>query len=250
MNRFDASLALALIAGVTYIAGCNLPGQNSSSPSSTTPNDNTNTDNGNNNDNGGSGGTFTAADLVKSPWTSDCVQGSEPFSGAGSFIVLLSLNTGGEFNYVQSWYAGSSCSTASNPINYSGSGTYSVGGVASGSLQSIQFTLQPPFQVGTSSTSVATAMNNTCGEGSPYCDYNVGSETCSVQDATTGDWYNAPTGAICEGLTFPTNSGSGALVENVASYSSGTLKMGAFSLGILGVFSGNTVPTTTSVTFH
>ncbi|MBC7742823.1 MAG: hypothetical protein H7061_11535, partial [Bdellovibrionaceae bacterium] len=88
----------------------------------------------------GAGGAalFTAADIQKT-WTSGCLIGSDPITGADHYIQTLTLFGGGanSFNASKAWYL-TSCTGANTKINYSLSGSYSVGAAITGG-QAITF---------------------------------------------------------------------------------------------------------------
>lgn len=203
---------------------------------------------------GSGGGTFTASDIQKS-WSSSCITSgvADPFSGATHFIFSLRLNSGSRFSFGQYWYGNSTCTGAASVMNYSLLGTYTVGGVVSGSMQSIQFTatdavLTAIQEIAAGNTTVQGAINTACGGTSPF-----GGSTSSGDN---GAWKDAHT-MLCSGgpdfLATSQTNGSNSLINNVATYDGTYFTLGnggSNAIGLPGVWSYNTTPSSVSIQLH
>src|ERR1700722_7730337 len=53
----------------------------------------------------GAGGTFTASDIAKTSWTSDCIAETDAITGATYTNMILALTPGGTFALQQYWYS-------------------------------------------------------------------------------------------------------------------------------------------------
>ena len=190
---------------------------------------------------GGSGGTFTASDLVKSWSNLSCnVGAAEPLTGATRFIQYVTFGSGGTFNAQSVYYSTPGCTGGTFVIGYTSIGTYTVGGLIPGSssLQSIQFTVTSS-QITAYTTAAQTAVNNDCGGTSPYAG--------GVNSGANGVGKNSYL-MSCMSMNFP-NSGN-RIADNVVGLSGGVLSLGAFYPSIPGVFAGSTVPTVASLTLN
>lgn len=178
---------------------------------------------------------FTAADIQKS-WTSGCLSGSDPMTSADHYVQTLTLFGGGSnnFNAATTWYLGS-CAGGNTKINYSLSGTYTVGAAITGG-QAITFN-------STSSTfwafnvTVQGLVNTACGGTSPW---NGGTQNSGDNGVAKNSYM-----MTCSNITMP-NSGNSA-IANVATYSNSVLTLGVSYPNIPGVFPGAAIPTSATV---
>lgn len=98
---------------------------------------------------GGTGGTISAADIT-GHWRMGCIVAAGPAeSGAAAYIDDITFFGGSNFNYQRIWYDAANpafVATAcwvNNPVfEVSDGGTYTVGGVVTGSP--VSFQLNPP----------------------------------------------------------------------------------------------------------
>lgn len=225
-------LAVSVLTGLTFgTLACKFPG---SSDSSSGGGSGANPFGGN-----GAGGTFSASDLVKTWTLSSCTPGTEPITGSTNYSMTLNLFAGGAFSFIQLWYAGT-CSPVNYSVIYSVQGSYTVGGLISGSssLQSIQFT-SSASDIMAMTTGVQGQFNADCGGTSPY---SGGTSSANNGVHKSSYMFN------CMHVTFP--SSGNAIMNNVAGFSTGVLTLGNTYDGIPGVFAGFSVPTTASLTFN
>ncbi|MBC7385055.1 MAG: hypothetical protein H7301_02695 [Cryobacterium sp.] len=193
-----------------------------------------------------SGGTFTASDLVKS-WVGNCqLTAAEPITGATYSRVTLTLSAGSNFDFYQDWYAGTPCGGGNAKIVYRVAGTYTVGGLISGSssVQDIQFTATSSrlgdYEPVSAGAGVQTQVNTACGGTSPY---NVGGASTSNNGITYSSFMMS-----CSSITLPNSSNR--TINNVATLSGGVLTIGTNYAGIPGVFAGNATPTSASIALY
>lgn len=178
---------------------------------------------------GGAGGTFTASDLNATWSMSTCTAGTSGLTGATHYKGSLTIFGGGNFNYAQIWYPSSACSPGAQTAMYSTGGTYSVGGLISGSssLQSIDFTA-------TSSTLAV---------------YTAGLVTDVNAVCAGGGWVlNTARSTFTTICTFmPTPDSANDNIYNVASLNGSSLSFGAMETGVPGNFT--TAATSSSITY-
>jgi hypothetical protein len=183
-----------------------------------------------------SSGPLTASTLAKS-WVGVCTAGSDPITSASNYIMSLTLNAGGTFTSSIAWYTGA-CTGGNYAVVYSSSGTFTVGGYVNGSstMQSLNFDVTAseimPF-----TTTVQTAFNTNCGGSSPF---NAGGAVAGNNGGHFSTYM-----ITCMSQVFP-NSGNRS-VDNVVELTAGVLSVGVFDFVIPGVYTGNTVPVSTSV---
>ena len=182
---------------------------------------------------GGTGGSnlFTASQ-IQNTWTSACIAGSDPMSGADHYSISLALS-GSSFNWSQAWYTGN-CVGANYTLIYFVDGTFAVGG-ALGAGQSLTFTAASS-SIMAMTTSAQTAVNADCGGTSPYAS--------GVSAGSNGAHKNSYGALNCMHSAFA-NSGSSS-ISNIATFASSTLTIGAILNGLPGVLSGS-APTTVSI---
>jgi hypothetical protein len=175
------------------------------------------------------GGTFTTSDIIGSGSTA-CTPGTSGLAGAAYYVGHIDFTAGGNFNYTQLWYTNSSCTAGMWTHYYNVIGTYAVGGVVTGALQSISFHVTSTY------LAPYTNANTTF--------FNAGH--CSGGGFVTGVLKNTMM-VICDFVTMA-NAGA-ATIDNVVGYSGGVLSLGAGSEGIPGVFAGGTVPASATITY-
>lgn len=188
-------------------------------------------------------GAISAGTIAKS-WVTNCTVGSEAITGADRYTITLDLNANGSFGYHQQWYSGS-CNPGNARVIFTVYGTFAVGSYVNGSSNTVglTFTATSSEIMPLITTTVQTAFNTDCGMTSPFDASQNG-----VSSSHYGGHFATFGTMTCMNMDFP-NSGQN-VIENIATYSSGSLTLGAGEHGIPGVFSGNTVPTTTSVAFY
>lgn len=228
------SLIVVCVSLQAIGTGCDVSASSDDSSS------NSNTQNGGSGgNNSGSGGTFTGSDLNGGSWAfNGCQSGNGGITGATRYTTALQITGGNTFNFQQQWYSSSNCAGGSQVVEYDTGGTFTLGGLISGSstLQSIQFTIASDASSMTLTGSTAQSSGNSgctpTGSFTGSNGYDVGT-------------FNLACGSL--GITLP-NSGN-AVVNNVIGFSNNVISLGAIAVGIPGVFNGNTVPTTTSLNF-
>jgi hypothetical protein len=133
-------------------------------------------------------------------------------------------------------------------INFASSGSFTVGSAVSGStsLQSITFDANSSqIQIlALSPTTLENAFNSDCGQTSPYC--TPAGSSCTNSGIAAGQSETSDH-MFCQHYTFPSVLGS--TIQNVASFSSGVLTLGAGTTGVPGVFSGP-VPSTATIVYQ
>lgn len=178
---------------------------------------------------------FTAADIQKT-WTSGCLTGVDPITGADHYIQTLTLFGGSSnsFNSSKAWYL-TSCTGGNTKINYSLSGSYSVGAAITGG-QAITFN-STSSSFWAFNTTVQGQVNTACGGTSPW---NGGTQTANDNGVSKNSYL-----MTCSSLVMPNSSNSA--IANVATYSNSILTLGASYPDIPGVFPGSAIPTSATI---
>ncbi|RYZ85364.1 MAG: hypothetical protein EOP04_16145 [Proteobacteria bacterium] len=184
----------------------------------------------------GGGGTFTGSDL-NGTFNSQCISSSGRISGELYFKDTLTIAGGNSFTYRRYSFTSSLCNYGSVGLAaWTSSGTFSVGGLVSGSLQSVTFTITS-FNVQPSNGGTAwfndTNNVNGCGSFTVGVTRDLYSNTCVINSLYTPN---------------PANS----IAQNVMSFSSGTISIGTPTEGAPGVFvtQGQALPTSTSISLQ
>ncbi len=218
-SSFIASFLFIIAA----LSGCKFPGAKdpaSAAPSST---------------GGGSGGTFTGSD-INGTWTSSCysLSGTGTVTGETYYKNVLSLTGGNTWGMNQYTYSSSACTGGVYMNSYTTGGTFTVGGVVSGSIQSIQFTATGGASVQPLNASATSWWNtNTTG----------GGFTIGVNHSV---WNTALNGIT----TFYPMSNANDTIYNVATFTTGVLTLGAGSESVPGVYSSGSTPTSVTISYH
>ena len=210
MKSSKSSLSkLALLPLVCLsMAGCQFPGSSSSSSSAATT---TTTTTGS----GGSGGTFTGSQL-NGTWTSACYSFTG-VNGENHYQNAITITGGNTWYLTQTTYTSSACSAGVTAIAWLTTGTFTVGGIVSGTTQSMQFT-------------VSSATGQTNGSGSDLSSWlaahatGVSTENGDSLPVSSGLVYGYY-GASASGITFPGPSSTYDTVNNVATYSNNVLTL-------------------------
>lgn len=179
---------------------------------------------------GGDGGTFSAADL-NGVWSmAACMPAASGLAAASYRRLYLTISGGTNFSYNEAWYASSACPGGSLVLQVFASGTFTVGGLVSGGLQSIEFTVAASSMTAYTSGMV-TQLNNGCSG----TNFSLG---------TNKNTY----AMTCSHASLP--SGSNSTVQNVVALSGDYLSFGAFAKAVPGVFEGDAMPAKASITFE
>lgn len=181
-----------------------------------------------------SSGPLTADSLAKS-WTGSCTAGSDPITSADHYNNTLTLNADGTFSSMNYWYTGT-CAGANYTIAYGTTGTFTVGGYVNGSstIQSLNFDVTTSDLMAFT-TAAQTSVNTACGGTSPF----IGGV-----NATYNGTHHSSYMMTCAGQDLPNSANRS--VDNIVELTSGVLALGAGNSVIPGVFTGSTVPVTTS----
>lgn len=184
-------------------------------------------------------GASFASQIVKT-WTSACMSGNDLIDSGntGKYQLVLTLYANGSFSYSHYWY-NTSCTGAEYRHIYSVWGTYAVGSAVGGLTDTydIAFTSTDSEIMPMGGVTIQNPMNNDCGGSSPL-----------AGGASAGHHYSTYM-ANCQSMDFP-NSGSNKIIDNIVTVSNGVLSMGATYNGIPGVFHGDPIPGSTTVSFQ
>jgi hypothetical protein len=212
----------------------------SSSSSSNSSNDNGNSNNGGNNT--GSGGTFTGSDLNGTWRMSGCLPISGgPGDGGTYYNNMLNISGGNTWILEVFTYSSAACNTGVELANWYTAGTFTVGGVVSGSMQSIQFTVTSDTIQPIASSSASWFASNTTNAVALY-----GAPSTITAGYTYDLFYSNVT---INGFQQPIPIAAYDVVNNVATHSANTLMLGAGVVTLPGVYSGSTTPSSVTVTY-
>jgi hypothetical protein len=212
-----------VLSAISAMSGCKLLGTSDSSTSAATD-----TSGG-----GGSGGTFTGSDLNGS-WSSACLPMAGTVTGETYYQNNISITGGNTWGMIQYTYSAASCTGGVYMNYYSVGGTFTVGGVVSGKMQSIQFTASGGSSVQPLNASATTWWNTNA----TTAGFSTGSSHSLWNDALNGITTFYPTSSVNQ------------TIYNVATFSTGALTLGAGSESVPGVYLIGSTPTSVTVAYH
>ena len=216
--------SLLLVASIAFLStGCLIQ---SSSSSSTGTGTGTGT---------GAGGTFTGSDL-NGTWSAPCTAFSG-MHGETYYQNVLTISSGTVWSLAQYAYSSSACSGAVYMVYWATAGTFTVGGITSGSMQSLQFTITTARLMPLNAGMVTWLNANT--SGFPTAG--------AMSNGRADDVFTS--GATINGVTTPLPVAAYDTVNNVGTLSGTTLTLGAGVEAIPGVYLNSTVPTSVTVAY-
>lgn len=220
----------------------------SSSTTTTGDNGSNNGNSGNSGNNGGSGGTFTAADLIGT-WTTTCQTLTSGTASATHYQNTLTITSGGNWFFQQFTYTGSSCANNNEDSWWNSGGTFTVGGVTSGDIQSLQFTVSTLYNQVQTAAAAQWYYENSSNATPLYGNVPANFGAPSNFAGAAGYDYNFFNASVTGLFASDFDSSTYTTVNNVATYTSTTLTLGAGSETVPGVFSNQTTPTTPTISY-